>query len=151
MTSPNGNTCRVTVPLCGEFTGPGEFHTQRPVTRSFDAFFDLRLTKRLSKQTGGWWFETLTWSLWRHRNGLLRSSIKFQGHTGQKIANFYPNWAFLDCNRSLNSPMGLKWCTQLDVCSTEEVPYCFSRSSIKFEGHMDPKYRWFECNFKQNY
>ena len=24
-------------------------------------------------------------------------------------------------------------------CSTEEVPYCFSRSSIKFEGHMDRK------------
>ena len=27
----------------------GEFPTQRPVTRSFDAFFDLRLNKRLSK------------------------------------------------------------------------------------------------------
>ena len=39
-----------------------------------------------------------------------RSSIKFQGHTGQKIANFKPNWVFLDCNCSWNSPMGLKWC-----------------------------------------
>ena len=39
---------RVTGPLCGEFTGPGEFPTQRPVTRSFDVFFDLRLNKRLS-------------------------------------------------------------------------------------------------------
>ena len=29
---------------------PGEFSAQRPVTRSFDAFFDLRLKKRLSKQ-----------------------------------------------------------------------------------------------------
>ena len=27
----------------------GEFPTQRPVTRSFDVFFDLRLNKRLSK------------------------------------------------------------------------------------------------------
>ena len=27
----------------------GEFHTQRPVTRSFDVFFDLHLYKRLSK------------------------------------------------------------------------------------------------------
>ena len=35
----------------------GEFHAQRPVTRSFDGFFDLRLTKRLSKQWWGWWFE----------------------------------------------------------------------------------------------
>ena len=36
MTSLNGNIFRVTGPLCGEFTGPGEFPTQRPVTRSFD-------------------------------------------------------------------------------------------------------------------
>ena len=36
MTSSNGNIFRVTGPLCGEFTGPGEFLAQRPVTRSFD-------------------------------------------------------------------------------------------------------------------
>ena len=47
---------------------PGEFPAQRPVTRSFDVFFDLRLNKRLSKQPWGWWFETPAWSLWRHRN-----------------------------------------------------------------------------------
>ena len=39
MTSSNGNIFRVTGPLCGKFTGPGEFPTQRPVTRSFDVFF----------------------------------------------------------------------------------------------------------------
>ena len=50
MTSSNGNIFRVTGPLCGEFTGPGEFPTQKPVTRSFDVFFDLRLNKQLSKQ-----------------------------------------------------------------------------------------------------
>ena len=69
MTSSNGNIFRITGPLCGEFTGPGEFPTQRPVTPSFDFLFDLRLNKRLSKQPRGWWFETLSWSLWRHRNG----------------------------------------------------------------------------------
>ena len=47
---------------------PGEFPTQRPVTRSFHVFFDLRLNKRLSKQSGCWWFETLSCSVWRHRN-----------------------------------------------------------------------------------
>ena len=36
MTSSNGNIFRVTDPLCGEFTGSGEFPTQRPVTRNFD-------------------------------------------------------------------------------------------------------------------
>ena len=47
---------------------PGEFPTQRPVTQSFDVYFDLRPDKRLSKQSWGWWFETLSHSLWRHRN-----------------------------------------------------------------------------------
>ena len=68
MTSSNGYIFRVTGPLCGEFTGPGEFPTQRPVTRSFEVFFDLRLNQRLSKHPWGWWFETPSWSLWRQCN-----------------------------------------------------------------------------------
>ena len=48
----------------------GEFPRQRPVTRSFDVFFDLRLNNRLSKQSWGWWFETLSRPLWRHCNAL---------------------------------------------------------------------------------
>ena len=36
----------------------GEFPAQRPALLSFDVFFDLRLNKRLSKQSCGWWFET---------------------------------------------------------------------------------------------
>ena len=43
-------------------------HT-KPVTRSFDVFFDLRLNKRLSKQPWGWWLETPSWSLWRQCYG----------------------------------------------------------------------------------
>ena len=61
-----------------------------------------------------------------------RSSVKFWGHRGQEITNFDPNWAFPDCNFSLNSPMALKWCTKLDIV-------LFLRSSIKFPGHMGPK------------
>ena len=34
----------------GNSPAPGEFPAQRPVTRSFDVFFDLRPNKRLSKQ-----------------------------------------------------------------------------------------------------
>ena len=37
-----------------------------------------------------------------------RSSIKFQGHMGQDIANFDPDLVFPDCNSNLNSPMDLK-------------------------------------------
>ena len=75
MTSSNGNIFRVTGPLCGEFTGPGEFPSQRPVTRSFDVFFDLHLNKRLSKQSRGWRFETPSRPLWRHCNGVLVSYV----------------------------------------------------------------------------
>ena len=58
MTSSNANIYCVTGPLCGEFTGQ----------RSFDVFDDLRLNKRLSKQSRRWWFETSPRSLWRHCN-----------------------------------------------------------------------------------
>ena len=43
----------------------GEFPAQRPVTRSFNVFFDLRLNKRLSKQWWGWRFETFDVTLMR--------------------------------------------------------------------------------------
>ena len=52
----------------GNSPSPGEFPAQRPVTQSFDVFFDLRLNKRLSKQWWGWWYETLSRPLWRHHN-----------------------------------------------------------------------------------
>ena len=47
----------------------GEFPAHRPVTRSFEVFFDLCLNKRLSKQSWGWWFETPSHPLWRYCNG----------------------------------------------------------------------------------
>ena len=36
--------------LLAIYVGNSPFPTQRPVTRSFDVFFDLRLIKRLSEQ-----------------------------------------------------------------------------------------------------
>ena len=62
MTSSNGNIFRVTGPICGEIPA------QRPVTRSFDVFLDLRLNKRLSKHSWGWWSGTPSRSLRRHPN-----------------------------------------------------------------------------------
>ena len=54
--------------LCeGNSPVTGEFPWQRPVTWSF-VFFDLRLNKRLSKQSWGWWFETPSRSLRGHCN-----------------------------------------------------------------------------------
>ena len=70
MTSSNGNIFRVTGHLCGEFTGQRWIPAQRPVTPSFDVFFDLRLNKHLNEQSWGWWFETLSRPLWRHCNDI---------------------------------------------------------------------------------
>ena len=49
----------------------GGFPSQRPVTRSFDIYFDLRLNKRLRKQSRRRWFETPSRSLWRHYIGMF--------------------------------------------------------------------------------
>ena len=54
---------------------PGEFPSQRPVTLSFDVFFDLRLNKRLSKHLWGWWFETPSRPLWRHCNAMVTDAM----------------------------------------------------------------------------
>ena len=73
MTSSNGNIIRVTDHLWGEFTG----HRWIPRTKAsdaelcFDVFFDLRLKKRLSKQSWGWWFGTPSRPLWRHCIALI--------------------------------------------------------------------------------
>ena len=56
-----------------------------------------------------------------------RSSIKFQGHIALKIVEFDSNWAFPDCNSSLNSPMAMKCCTKPETAK--------KRCPIVFQGH----------------
>ena len=68
MTSSNGNFFALLAIWAGNSPVTGEFPSQRPVTRSFDVFLNLRLNKRLNKQSWGWWFETPLCSLWRHCN-----------------------------------------------------------------------------------
>ena len=66
--------CAVNSPVTGEFP------VQRPVTRSFDVFCDLRLNGRLSKQWWSWWFETPSRPLWRHSNELKSISHNCATH-----------------------------------------------------------------------
>ena len=62
-------TFSASLALCaGNSPVTGEFPKQRPLTRSFDVFFDLRLNKPLGKQSWGRWFETPLRSLWRYCN-----------------------------------------------------------------------------------
>ena len=49
---PLGETFSALLAICaGNSPGTGEFPAQRPVTRSYDVFFDLCLNKRLGKQS----------------------------------------------------------------------------------------------------
>ena len=83
MTSSSGNIFWATGPLWGEFTGrrwPVNSPHKGPVTRSFDAFFDLHLNKRLSKPSRRRWFVSPSGSLWRHCNGTKQG---FWRPTGQ--------------------------------------------------------------------
>ena len=92
MTSSNEKNSRVAGPFCVEFTGHGEFPSQRPVTRSFDVFFDPRLNKWLSKQSWGWWFETSSCPLWRHcndRNHLFTSVIQAPPRIDNGVTGHY--------------------------------------------------------------
>ena len=58
----------------------------------------------------------------------LKSPVKFQGHTEQ-INNFDLNWAFPDCIFQFEFIDGFEMMHSA-WCSIEEVPFCFSRSSI---------------------
>ena len=76
---------------------PGEFPSQRPVTRSFDVFFDLCPNKRLSRQSWGWWFETPSGSLWRHSNDRISARLHYR-----EAYDFWTAWNV--------------WCSQLFNC-----------------------------------
>ena len=79
MTSSNGNISALLAICAGNSPVAGEFPAQRPVTRCFGVFFDLRLNKRLSKQLWGWWFGTLSRPLWRHRNVHMQAECRPHG------------------------------------------------------------------------
>ena len=61
-----------------------------------------------------------------------RSYVKFQGHTALKIVEFDPNWAFPDCDSSLNSPMAMKCCTKLETAK-ERCPIVFQSHPSNFK------------------
>ena len=86
--------------LCaGNSPVTGEFPSQRPVTRSFDVFFHLRLNKRLSRQSWGWWFETQPCSLWRHYNLFYHLKKRKRNDSLKHVAA----GAFLEINHSVES------------------------------------------------
>ena len=94
MTSSNGNIFRITGPLCWNPPVTGGFPSQRPVMRSFDVFFDLRLNKRLSKQARRQWFDMPLHLLWHHCNDFkadqLWKFVKINVWSSQSSLAFIP-------------------------------------------------------------
>ena len=116
-----GNIFRVTGPLCGNSPVTGEFPAQRPVTRKFDAFFDLRLDKRLSKQSWGWWFETPSHSLWRR--GRSCTSLRFRSYDDDNAMKYKQiSIIFIMClsNACCSMALGVTTCC-----------YCIYRFHVK--------------------
>ena len=103
MTSWNGKIFHATGPMCGEFTGDQWNSTQRPVTQSFGVFFDLRLNKRLSKQSLGWWFEMPSGSLWCQCG--KDSRLCLQSPHIRKLKIYGTTWYFLLHAFMLRSPI----------------------------------------------
>ena len=89
MTSSNGKMFRVTgfcagnSPVtAGNSPVTGQFPSHRQWRGALMFFFDLRLNKRLSKQSRRRWFETPSRSLWRHCNVVPNSDPMIRAAAG---------------------------------------------------------------------
>ena len=87
-----------------------EFPSQRPVTRSFDIFFDLRLNQQLSKQWRRRRFETPSRSFWRHCNATKQIEISTDMATSEV-------WLYLIPSRLLDTTVANQLISHyLDQC-----------------------------------
>ena len=103
---------------------PGEIPTQRPVTRSFEVFFDLRLNKRLSKQSWGWWFEMPSRPLWRHRNDKYNDNQAIILYAHSSLLYFLSTWCiFCHLYGTPSYP---------DICISKDVLKSTNSSELQF-------------------
>ena len=138
--------CSALLALCaGNSPAPGEIPAQRPVTRSFDVFFELRLNKPLNKQSWGWWFETRPRSLWRHCIDLVDNGIEYRKQFQRTMCGLFPGLAFFAQHRPIlpisfrvlllrtGAIMRCKWSNH-GLLFTKEAPSYWYRDS-----HCKPK------------
>ena len=114
-----------------------ELPAQRPVTLSFDIFIVLRLNKRLSKQSWGWWFETPSLPSWRRCNGYALNLValgrlwtfnkcSFLIHFG--IANLSISYAIAEMIFAVYNSHMWHWLWQRDIV----VMVCLCHWSASF-------------------
>ena len=107
----------------------GEFPAQKPVTRSFDVFFDVRLNKPLSKQSWGGWFEMLSRTFWRHCNDLLEHSFGVSVTNRERLNQECKTWTIFSSvyNYAMQS-----------ITHTQNLDKSYSALSI-YRGHFSLK------------
>ena len=97
----------VLLALCaGNSPVPGEFPSQRPVTRSFDVIFDLRLNKRWvnNREAGDLRRHR---AHWRHCNDMMRSWNALALYVTGPLWREFTYWPFvrgIQLHRPLNKP-----------------------------------------------
>ena len=76
-----------------------------------------------------WWWNDAYSLITLRRGALLFFKVirQISSSHGSKNRRIDPDWAFLDCNSSSNSPMATKCCTKLEVAK--------KRCPIGFQGH----------------
>ena len=93
-----------------------------------------------------WWNDAYSLMLLRRGALFLTSSVKFQGHAALKLVEFDPDWGFPDSNSTFEFTNGLEMMHKA-WSRVGEVPYCFSRSSVKFHGRTALKIVEFNPNW----
>ena len=111
----------------------------RPVTRGFDVFFDLRLNKRLSKQSRRRWFETPSRSLWRHCNvvpntdPVIRAAVGYFGVQRVTLVQFWiGETGQIGRFRALWKEWPQIWHTALPWLPFLEINYFCTQRQFKF-------------------
>ena len=132
--------------LCaGNSPVTGEFPSQRPVTWSFDVFFDLCLFKRLCKQSSRWWFEKPSRSLWRRCDAL---SPPFQiylikKHWCSSQTRFVLRLILAGCAMSNNHHKGiLSWWRHQMESFAAWLTLCAGNSRVTNEFHHKGQWLW---------
>ena len=87
----------------------GEFPAQRPVTRTIDVSFDLRLNIQLSKQSRGWWFETPSRPLWRRCNVSCVLTLSLRCYRGHGELKMVSNQHIVKTKNPEHPPAAICW------------------------------------------
>ena len=116
----------------------GELPSQRPMTQSFDVFFDLRLNQLMSKQWWDCWFETPSIPSWRHCIDELffPTLFKFDGN----LVLVYLRYRALFRYRILQMPRQGRWCAK---CYSDHVSITWMRAEWTFHWIWITMENWF--------